>query len=144
MVTQGATGGGPGYTIPLPKNATSAGGSGTEVRWRWNNRLLIIDRSNSPQPNAYTDWKTQEASRRGGYRDYSLIKLKAVQYRNYESAADWEFLYTTDSGNAQHAVKRNIRVDANAAYSISWYVSPADWAASQADLQVLYQGFQPQ
>jgi hypothetical protein len=64
-------------------------------------------------------------------------------YKNFESVADWEFTYTTDSGNGQHVVRRNIRANSSAAFSLNWYVSSSDWAASQTDLKLLYQGFQP-
>uniref|UniRef100_UPI00351CD2B0 serine/threonine-protein kinase n=1 Tax=Paractinoplanes globisporus TaxID=113565 RepID=UPI00351CD2B0 len=143
MYTQRATGDAPAFTIPIPNGAEISNGTGSAMEFRWSNRLLIVDRTNSPQADAYQDWKNQEASRRGSYRNYSRIRIDRVQYRDYDSAADWEFTYTSSSGNAQHALKRNIRVDANAAYSLSWYTTPEDWARSQSDLQLLYQGFQP-
>ncbi|GIE99101.1 hypothetical protein Ari01nite_65660 [Paractinoplanes rishiriensis] len=138
-----ATGNAPAFVLPIPDGA-NVSGSGQEMRFRWNNRLLILGRTTSPQADAYDDWKRQEASRRGTYRNYSLLRLARVNYRDYESAADWEFTYTTDdSGNPQRVIRRNFRVDAGAAYSLNWYVSPDDWQASQKDLQLLYQGFQP-
>ena len=71
------------------------------------------------------DWKNQEANRT--YRDYHKIKIVPVNY--FKAGADWEFTYTTDNGNAQHADKRNILVSSSAAYSLNWYTTPADWAA---------------
>ncbi|WP_213013884.1 hypothetical protein [Paractinoplanes toevensis] len=141
--TFAASGSAPAFKLPLPADA-DVSGSGTEMRMRWNNRLLILGRTKSPQADAYEDWQNQEKARRGTYRNYSLISLKRVSYRNFESAADWEFTYTTDSGNPQHVMRRNIRVNGSAAYSLNWYVSTSDWDASQADLKALYQGFQPQ
>ena len=47
-------------------------------------------------------------------------------------------------GNRQHVIRRNIRADSSAAFSLNWYVSADDWAASQTDLQLIYQTFQPQ
>jgi hypothetical protein len=140
--TQKASGSLPGFTIPIPNGAKVSGG-GSEVQIRWNNRLLIVARTGAPEDDAYQDWKTQEKSRRGSYRNYSLIGINKVKYRDFDSAADWEFTYTTDSGNAQHAVKRNIRVDDTKAYSLSWYTTPQDWDAAKTDLQAIYQGFQP-
>ena len=143
MYTQGASGGAPGFSIPVPNGVKPSFSGGSEIQLRWNNRLLIIDRSGKPQADALQDTKKQEASRKGGYRDYSYIGIKPVKYRDFDSVADWEFLYTTERGNAQHAVKRNMRVDAKHAYMISWYTTPEDWDDSQSDLQLLYQGFQP-
>ncbi len=128
----------PGFTIPIPQNA-SVSPDGSQIYLRWNNRLLIVDRTNAPQADPVQDWKNQEANRT--YRDYQKIKIVPVNY--FKAGADWEFTYTTDNGNAQHADKRNVLVSASAAYSLNWYTTPADWAASQSDLQLLYRGFQP-
>ena len=62
----------------------------------------------------------------------------------HQAGADWEFTYTTDNGNAQHADKRNVVVNDRAAYSLNWYTTPADWAAAQTDFQLILKGFQPQ
>jgi hypothetical protein len=130
-----------GYKIPLPKNASiSQNGSETEIRW--DNRYLLIDQTDSPKADALADWKEQEKARSGSYRNYNRVKIVSVP-NYFKQAADWEFFYTTSSGNPQHAVKRNIIASDNRAYSISWYVSPEDWNASQADLKLLYQGFEP-
>ena len=140
--TIGASGGAPAMVLPLPKNASQSGG-GEELRFRWNNRLLIVGRTGDPQPDAFEDWQNQEDNRRGGYSSYQRISLKPVQWRGFKSVADWEYTYRTDSGNPQHVMRRNILVNDHAAYSLNWYVSPEDWAASQSDLQAIYQGFQP-
>jgi hypothetical protein len=140
--TQKASGKLPAFSIPVPNGANVSGG-GDEIQFRWNNRLLIVARTGAPAADAYQDWKQQEADRRGRYRNYKRLNLAPVDYRDFASAADWEFTYTTDGGNPQHAVKRNIKVDNARAYSLSWYVSPEDWDPSQTDLQALYQGFQP-
>jgi hypothetical protein len=138
----GATGGAPAFSLPIPSNA-QVSGSGQEIQFRWNNRLLILGRTTEPQADALADWKRQEAARRGTYRNYNFIRLDAVEYRGYESVADWEFEYTTSNNNRQHVLRRNIRVDGSAAYSLNWYVSADDWDAAKSDLQRLYQGFQP-
>jgi hypothetical protein len=67
--------------------------------------------------------------------------LKRVDY--FKSAADWEFTYSTASGNPQHAVKRNFLTSDIQAYSINWYTSPDDWSAAKTDIQTIYQGFKP-
>ena len=133
---------GSGYKIPLPKSAEIEQ-QGSETHIRWNNRLLLIDQTADPQGDALADWKDQERSRAGrDYQNYQKVRLESVP-KYFKQAADWEFFYNTTSGNRQHAVKRNIVVSDDLAYSISWYVSPEDWIASQNDLKLLYQGFQP-
>ncbi|RSM45888.1 hypothetical protein DMB66_50455 [Actinoplanes sp. ATCC 53533] len=131
---------GDGYSVPVP-DGVSVRTQGTEVYFTKNNRLLIIDQTREPKPDPVADWEQQEDERRGSkYRDYQRINLGPLTYLG--KAADWEFTYTTSSGNAQHARKRGfITTPGKQAYSISWYTSPDDWAASQKDLQVIYQGF---
>jgi eukaryotic-like serine/threonine-protein kinase len=109
-----------------------------------NNRLLIVDHSENPKADPVADWKGQEADRRGTtYRNYRRIRLEGLDFHG--KAADWEFTYTTKSGNPQHAVKRNIiTTPGKQAYGISWYTSPGDWQAAQHDLQIIYQGFKPE
>jgi serine/threonine protein kinase len=133
---------GDGYSVPVPDGA-SVRPQGSEVYITKNNRLLIIDHSEQPKADPVADWEAQEADRRGTkYRNYDRVALKPLTFHG--KAADWEFTYTTSSGNPQHAVKRGfITTPGKQAYSISWYTSPDDWAASQKDLQVIYQGFKP-
>jgi serine/threonine protein kinase len=129
----------PGFTIPVPQNA-QVDPEGGEIRIRWNNRLLLMDRTNAPAADPVQDWKDQEDGQ--SHRDYHKIKIVAVSCP-FKACADWEFTYLSDTGNDQHAVKRNIVVSGSAAYSLNWYTTPQDWAAGQADFQNVYQGFQP-
>jgi serine/threonine protein kinase len=132
---------GSGFSVPAPEGA-SIRHEGSEVYISKNNRLLIVDQTGEPQPDPVADWRAQEKARRGGYRNYSLIKIVAADY--YVKAADWEFTYTTSSGNPQHVVKRGfITTPGKQAYGLSWYVSPDEWDSSQKDLQLIYQGFKP-
>jgi hypothetical protein len=132
----------PAMSVPVPGNARQSGGGG-EVRFEWNNRLLLVGRTTKPKDDAYDDWVAQEKNRRGGYSGYRRVGINNVQWRGFPSVADWEYFYTSDNGNPQHVIRRNILVGPNAAYSLNWYVSTEDWDASQADLKAIYQGFQP-
>jgi hypothetical protein len=131
-------GGWPGFSVPVPQNV-SVDPQGSQIFLRWNNRLLIVDRTSAPQSDPVQDWKNQEGNR--SYSDYNKIKIVPVSCA-FKACADWEFTYTTDNGNAQHADKRNILVSGSAAYSLNWYTTPDDWAAAQSDLQTIYRGFQ--
>jgi hypothetical protein len=135
---------GDGYSVPVPSGATRRNTGDTEVQFTKDNRLLIIDQTDQPKPDPVADWQDQEAERRNTkYRNYQRIALGPVKYHG--EGADWEFTYTTPSGNPQHALKRGfITTPGKQAYSISWYTSPEDWEASKKDLQVIYQGFKPE
>jgi eukaryotic-like serine/threonine-protein kinase len=130
-----------GFSVPLP-DGVKASGNSSELRFRWNNRLLIIAQTDQPRPDPYVDWQQQERDRAGDqYRNYRKIRLERIDY--FQSAADWEFTYTTGNGNAQRAVKRNFLTSDTQAYSINWYTSPGDWDAAKKDIQLIYQGFKP-
>ena len=130
-----------GFSVPLPAGIRPRK-VGSELYFQWNNRLLIIAQTDQPKPDPLADWQQQERDRSGDqYRNYQRISLKRVDY--FQSAADWEFTYTTASGNRQHAVKRNFLTSDTQAYSINWYTSPGDWTAAKKDIQAIYQGFKP-
>ncbi|MET8146956.1 hypothetical protein ABZU58_01215, partial [Actinoplanes sp. NPDC005259] len=131
-----------GFSVPVP-NGVEIDRRGSEVYFKKNNRLLIIDQTDQPQPDPVADWKGQEQDRRGrSYKNYERIRIEPVDY--FVKAADWEFTYTTSSGNPQRAVKRGVITKAGKrAYGISWYTSPGDWQAGLKDLQLIYQGFKP-
>ena len=130
-----------GFSVPIPAGA-SIRRQGTEVYFSKDNRLLIVDQTDQPQPDPVADWTNQEAARSGrAYRNYHRIKIVPVNF--WTKAADWEFTYTTSQGNPQHAVKRGVITGPKQAYGLSWYTSPDDWAGSLQFLQLIYQGFQP-
>ena len=132
-----------GFSVPLPAG-TQKTRSGSELYIRWNNRLLLIDQSGDPKPDALADYQEHFAGAGDAGDGAVLRKVRLVRVDGYfKDAADWEFLYTTDGGNRQHAVKRNMVVNDHQAYSVSWYTTPEDWDAAKADLQVIYQGFRP-
>ena len=134
----------PAYTVPVPKDAEQESADQGQIYFKWNNRLLLVGRTASPASDAFEDWVRQEKQRRGEYSGYQKVRIDRVKsWRGFRSVADWEYYYTTNGGNRQHVIRRNFVVSDQAAYSLNWYASPDDWAASQSDLNVIYQGFQP-
>ncbi|XVV12033.1 hypothetical protein ACQP2X_45665 [Actinoplanes sp. CA-131856] len=128
-----------GFKIPRPANASrKVTSNGTE--FKWNNRLLIVSQTTSPEPDAYEDWVEQEKDRANTIYKYDKVRIDRVT-GYFKNAADWEYYYTTSTNNRQRVVKRNIVVNDHQAYSLNWYVSPEDWDASQADLKAIYAGF---
>ncbi|WP_203768577.1 hypothetical protein [Paractinoplanes deccanensis] len=130
-----------GFKIPLPANAKRSESS-SGIEYKWNNRLLLVSQTTSPAPDAYQDWVDQEKDRSGTIRGYQKVRVDRVN-GYFKNAADWEYFYTTSTGNAQHVIRRNFVVNDHQAYSLNWYVSPEDWTASQADIKAIIAGFQP-
>ncbi|RAK32733.1 serine/threonine protein kinase [Actinoplanes lutulentus] len=126
---------GSGFSLSLPKSASVSGG-GSETRVNFNNRLVIINKVNQEIDDPVEYLQQQSTSH---YRNYNNLGVKEVDYQ--DDAADWEFTYTTNSGNnAQHVVKRVFEID-DTAWTVGFYTSPEDWDAAKADLDAIFQGF---
>ncbi|GAA4593249.1 hypothetical protein GCM10023107_26250 [Actinoplanes octamycinicus] len=124
-----------GYAVALPPKAEVDRRSGTESRFEWNNRLLIIFRFDDGGADPVK--ALQEAKAESGYN--TLSGPAAVTYQG-RPAADWEYTYTTGGGNPQHVLKRSFSVG-DKTYQICWYTSPEDWDAAKKDLDAVLAGF---
>jgi eukaryotic-like serine/threonine-protein kinase len=119
-----------GFSIGVPQGwQVSHDGHLVYVRDPASSRFLLIDQTDRPQPNALADWRQQEASRRGTYPGYHLIRLQAVDYAQAAQAADWEFTYYHD-GQLVHVLNRNILANAHHAYALYWSTPDSEWQAS--------------
>lgn len=125
---------GSGFSLPVPKGASVSGG-GSETRVNFDNRLLIINRVNQELDDPGEYWQEQSTSH---YRNYNNVGVNEVDFHG--DAADWEYYYTTNSGNEQHVVRRVFAID-DTTWSLSWYTSPGDWDAAKKDLAAIYEGF---
>jgi eukaryotic-like serine/threonine-protein kinase len=103
---------------------------------------LLIDQSDTPQPNALADWEQQAANRASGYPDYHLIRLQSVAYPQAEQAADWEFTYVRD-GILVHILNRNVLANAHHAYALYWSTPESDWSAYYHYFQAFAATFRP-
>jgi hypothetical protein len=132
-----------GFSVPVPKG-WSISHQGSEVYFREQGgqyRLLIVDQTDTPALNPVKDWESKESDRRGSYRNYHKIGIRPVSF--WDNAADWEYTYDSDRGNPLHVVKRGFVTAKDQAYGITWSTSAGDWAANQANLNMIYQGFIP-
>ena len=102
----------------------------------------MIDQSDTPQPNALTNWQQQAANRASGYQDYHLIRLDSVSYPQAEQAADWEFTYLRD-GILVHILSRNVLANAHHAYALYWSTPESDWTAYYHYFQAFAATFRP-
>ena len=131
-----------GWSVPVPGD-WAIERKGTETYFRepssQGGRLLLIQTSDHPKPDPVADWTQQESERR--YADYRRIRIDAVNY--FRAAADWEFTYSSNSGNPLHVVKRGLVVADDLAYGIHWSTSQDDWAGNLGTLDIIYKGFIP-
>jgi hypothetical protein len=90
--------------------------------------FLLIDQSDTPNPNPLADWEQQAANRASTYPDYHLIRLESVSYPQAEKAADWEFTYVRN-GVLVHILNRNVLANAHHAYALYWSTPESNWDA---------------
>lgn len=133
-----------GFTVPVP-NGWRVERTSTAVRFIEPNsaRLLMIDQTPSPQKDAVADWKQQEERRinAGRYRDYKRVKIEKIDY--FLEAADWEWTYTSDSGNPLHVVNRGFVTGPKHGYAIYWSTPAGAWQDNLDELQLIADGFLP-
>jgi serine/threonine protein kinase len=106
------------------------------------NIFLLIDQSDSPNPDPLADWKQQQANRAASYPGYHLIRLQSVSYPQAEKAADWEFTYSR-SGVPVHILNRNVLANARHAYALYWSVPESDWNADYHYFEAFAATFRP-
>jgi hypothetical protein len=104
--------------------------------------FLLIDQSDTPNPNPLADWEQQAANRASTYPDYHLIRLESVYYPQAEKAADWEFTYVR-SGVLVHILNRNVLANAQHAYALYWSTPESDWNADYHYFQAFAGTFRP-
>ncbi|HEX6684179.1 MAG TPA: serine/threonine-protein kinase [Candidatus Limnocylindrales bacterium] len=135
---------GSGFRVPVPDGWRF--GRDEDGRAQWlepGGRVqLLIEGSRQPKPDPVKDWLTQEADRRGGYRNYERVRIEAVSY--WDSAADWEFTYNSRNGNTRlHVLNRGFVTAPDQAYSIYWATPDSQWESWRDELQIVLDGFVP-
>jgi hypothetical protein len=105
--------------------------------------FLLIDQSDTPNPNPLANWEQQAANRASTYPDYHLIRLESVSYPQAEKAADWEFTYVRD-GIPVHILNRNVLANAQHAYALYWSTPESDWNADYHYFQAFADTFRPE
>ncbi|GIE32290.1 hypothetical protein Ait01nite_053350 [Actinoplanes italicus] len=130
-----------GFSVYVPEG-WSRSQSGSIVYFRKGGKILGIDQTDEPRSNPVKDWQTQARNRvRGGdFVNYQEVGIKAVDY--FRKAADWEFLHTRD-GVRKHVNNRGTVISDDKAYGFYWETPESEWAASQADLKLIFESFQP-
>lgn len=126
---------GSGYALPVPDDASNAGGAvGGGRTFEWGDdlrqiRLDIVDTGMDP-----VQYHDQDNT--GGYDESGPTR---VEFKGYK-AADKEY-FRSISGGAQHVVRRVIRAG-DQMYVLTWYTEDQDWEKAKSDLKAIYDGFE--
>jgi hypothetical protein len=85
-----------------------------------------VDFTSKPGKDAKAAWQAEEPAIASQSDDYQRISIETVNYRDYRTAADWNF-YRTESVGKVRVVNRGFVVDDTHAYSIMISIPAADW-----------------
>jgi len=80
------------FTIELPPGWKAFSTGSDEVKFAGSppGFVIVVAWTDSPRPDALTDWQQQSAAKAAADSSYHLISIRRVSYRGY-NAADWEF-----------------------------------------------------
>ncbi|WP_157531536.1 MULTISPECIES: serine/threonine-protein kinase [unclassified Kitasatospora] len=133
-----------GYTIKVPDWLKEDGVSddGSQFYYRGNGITLSVAWTAKPGPSALKVWEEMDAGR--DFRGYKSLGTKALTFRSWTNAADWEWTYDGRTGIRQHSLDRGF-VTGKYGYAIYWTVPDADWSKPEVvqARQVSFDSFQP-
>ncbi|MFC4032913.1 serine/threonine-protein kinase [Streptomyces polygonati] len=99
-----------------------------------------VDYASKPGKDAAAAWRKEEPEVAPTIPGYERISIETIQYRDYRTAADWNF-YRTGDGKKTHVLNRGFVVDDTHAYSIMISIPAADWdSAASAQMRDTFFG----
>ncbi|MFJ9556270.1 serine/threonine-protein kinase [Nocardiopsis sp. NPDC101807] len=102
-----------GFAVDVPED-WEIERSGVQVYFRNpDGGYLLVEYTDSPNPDAGDDWRAAEPGVRGNFSGYELVGIEDVDADwadDYVSAADWEFTFDGRSGR-MHAVNRGFHTE---------------------------------
>ncbi|WP_399439359.1 protein kinase domain-containing protein [Streptomyces sp. WAC07149] len=105
---------------------------------------IQVDYTNSPGNDARLAWAKLAPAVAGSSKNYRLIRLDAVNYRNYPTAADWEF-EREQQGTRVRVLNRGFKADATHGYAIMITCAADQWDGPECTQlrDTAFQTFQP-
>ncbi|MEW1909604.1 protein kinase [Kitasatospora sp. NPDC085895] len=133
-----------GFSIVLPDWMADKGHDYDETsrQFQGNGLKLMVDWTVGANDSALADWQDQERSQ--NWANYKRVQLKAITYREWTNAADWE--WTHGSGTTSHSLNRGfVTGNGKYGYALYWTSTDADWnsAANTAARSIGFATFQP-
>ncbi|MFD6694314.1 serine/threonine-protein kinase [Micromonospora aurantiaca (nom. illeg.)] len=133
-----------GFKVPIPENFQARVGGDNVVLYEvgGSRRVLFIQWTSDPKPDAYTDWQKQEPYRASRVRGYKLVGItKCDGY--YRTCADWDWLETRNGDTRFHVRNRGVATASNRGFALRWEVPAKDWDANLANWEIITKGFVP-
>jgi hypothetical protein len=103
---------------------------------------LLVDQTDSPNPDAGDDWRAFEPSARNNFSGYALVGIEDVDAdwtEDYVSAADWEFTFRNGD---MHAINRGFHTE-NIGYALFLVSSNDHPEENRALLDHMARSFEP-
>jgi eukaryotic-like serine/threonine-protein kinase len=124
-----------GFSIKVPRgwSVTSTGKDEVDFTGPMPGYVILVEWTNAPESDAYTDWQQQAAAKAANDPTYQQIGIGRVSYRGW-NAADWEFVNTVH-GEKTHVLDRGFVVTPGTlGYAIEISGPPSGFAAARAAL----------
>jgi hypothetical protein len=130
-----------GFQVPLPAGwRSSPGKNSVTFSEPGGLRRLYVQWTNTPERDAYADWKSKEPYRHSYVDNYQYLSITRCDA--YRTCADWDWLETR-SGARIHVRNRGMATASNRGYALRWEVPAADWDANVANWTAITKGFKP-
>jgi serine/threonine protein kinase len=136
------------FRMAMPKGwhrtSVTSGGSGVIYSAQGGYPRVQIDYTNKPGKDAAATWRAHEPVQAPSISGYQRISIQSVTYRNYRTAADWDF-YRTGNGQRVRVQNRGFVVDDTHAYSIMISIPADQWDSADATAMrnAFFSSFQP-
>ncbi|MGW4467594.1 serine/threonine-protein kinase [Micromonospora sp. NPDC004704] len=106
-------------------------------------RVLSVDPSTAPTPDAQAYWRAEEArlTDRGALPGYSLVTIGPLDL--HQGGAEWECRWTNAAGRQVHTNRMLFHTSATRAYTVAWLTSEFDWQVNRVYLPMLRFSFRP-
>ncbi|WP_435821015.1 serine/threonine protein kinase [Micromonospora musae] len=130
-----------GYAVPAPRDwRIVRHGTTVEFHEPDGERMLAVSRTDAPGNDPVAELtEREEESADDTYRDYRRIEIVAVNYGL--RAADWEWVYTAESGTVLHARQRTFATADRQGFRILWSAPEEVWAAGASAFRKVTAGF---
>ncbi|RQW87090.1 serine/threonine-protein kinase [Micromonospora globispora] len=130
-----------GFEVPLPDGwRSSTGNNSVTFREPGGLRELYVQWTDTPEQDAFADWKSKEPYRHNYVNNYEYLSITRCDA--YRTCADWDWLETRD-GARIHVRNRGMATASNRGYALRWEVPAGDWEANLPNWAVITKGFKP-
>lgn len=134
------------FTIDLPPGWAVASNGSDEVKFAGSppGFVVVVAWTQSPRPDALTDWQQQSAAKAAVDSSYRLISIRHASYRGYNTA-DWEFTDDYPAAELNHFLDRGFIVHPGTlGFAIELYGPPAQFQSVYASMwHKLVTSFEP-